>query len=129
MTIEELKNLKNGDKIYTLASAGIPAKILEDLDYSYDSFTVIELTYIDCLGDDEESGWVICSEGKDMCWFNVKFQGVKTTSHTLNLQRTGALIKDIAQVLALQHNDYKIEKEGAQGLLEEYQDKFPEYFV
>lgn len=129
MTIEELKNLKNGDKFYTSVASGVPFKVLEDLNYSRNTFTVIELTYIDCLGDDEETGWGISSEGEDMCWFNVEFQGVKTTSHTLNLQRTGALTKDIAQVLALQHNDYKIEKEGAQGLLEEYKEKYPEYFV
>jgi len=135
MTIKELKNLKKGDKFFVSTMSGIPADILNKIKPHHNIFSIIELTYIDCLDEEGKNAWTHTSDGEEMCWFNVEFQGVLTTSHTLSLQESASLNRDEAQRLAIVQNFYLMGENSStsitarEEILDEYLEEYPEYFV
>lgn len=137
MTMEDIRNLKKGDKFWIPRYSGLSGEFQRRiLGLEITCFNLIEVTFDhfpdDCWyyikptppifpGHKPHDGY--------MCWYKVKVQGLMVDMHTSSTQDNGFFSKIECQAVALKSLPWEIKTPNDYKLLDESREIYPEWFL
>ena len=125
MTIEEIKNLKKGDKFWVPRTSCLAADFQENiLGLEITPFNLIEVTF-----DHFPDNCCFSMGTPDLCWFKVCVQGILTDIHSSNVQSDGFFSKAKCQANILRKSMWSIKIPNDFKLLEDSKELYPEWFI
>lgn len=132
ITLEEFKNMQQGDKFYLASFTATAATFLKENGYLKSKFEIVELELYKIVEDD----WYQ-PDGSDewMCWFECKIDGKICGVHTSNLVRkefgTASFNKSHSQALTFKAAFWDLDKanDEEKKLYEKALEEYPELFI
>ena len=129
MTIEEIKNLKKGDKFWIGRYAGMSSEFQEKiLGLEITPFNMIEVTF-----EEFPNGWYIPKStnwnDEYIAWTKCKVQGLMVDIHSTSLKKSADKSKTKCQAMLLNSQPWEIKTPNDFKLLEASRELYPELFI
>jgi len=130
MTMEEVKNLKKGDKFWISRAGGMSADFQEKiLGLEITTFNMIEATFEEF----PEDCWYIPKvpdyKGGLIAWTKCRVQDLVVDIHTSSLLDSADKSKSKCQAMLLRERPWEIKSNSDKRLLEIAREEFPEWFI
>ena len=129
MTMQEIRNLKKGDKFWIGRSAGMSAEFQEKiLGLEITPFNMIEATF-----EEFPNGWYIPKStnwnDEYIAWTKCRVQGLTVDIHTSSLKCSADKSKSKCQAMLLKSQPWRIKTSDDFKLLEDSKELYPEWFI